>query len=130
MKTATIIIVLLIILFFILFLYFLINSNGDIIKYRVIYSEDEEDSEILKEDSHHLKKQCNKVCKQEFCNEYQTQMIKYDLCKECKKENKCYDPNKGLCIPCHSGQTCESLYGCGNEPPKDPLDNYCTKCWL
>ena len=38
-------------------------------------------------------------------------MINYDLCKECKKENKCYDSNIELCIPCKNNETCEKIYG-------------------
>ncbi len=74
---------------------------------------------------------CNETCKQEFCNEYQIQHIKYDLCKECNKHGKCYDQYKGICVPCENTYTCEQLFGCnGNRPPINPLENYCTQCWL
>ena len=75
-------------------------------------------------------KECNQMCKKDFCDDYQKQVIKYDLCKECKKENKCYDQYEGICIPCKDNYTCEQLFGCDNKPPLNPLINYCTKCWL
>ena len=74
---------------------------------------------------------CSQVCKQEFCDEYQIQQIKYDLCKNCNKEGKCYDEYKGICIPCENQYTCEQLFGCsGNKPPIEPIKNYCTRCWI
>lgn len=38
------------------------------------------------------------------------QSIKHDLCKECKKENKCYDFTKGMCIECHENNSCYNLF--------------------
>ena len=76
---------------------------------------------------------CSKVCRKEICDEYQHQIINYDLCKECNKEFKCYDPYKGICVSCSSGNvgnySCEKLYGCNNKKPINPVDNYCKKCW-
>lgn len=74
---------------------------------------------------------CNQVCKQEFCDQYQIQHIKYDLCKDCKEKGKCYNEYKGICVPCENTYTCEQLFGCsGNRPPIDPIQNYCTRCWI
>lgn len=122
-----------IIYFFIIFFYFLVMSKNKIIEYKVI-----KDPIIIKKnnlnynllkDKYEIKK-CDQICKKEFCCEYETQMIKYDLCKECGKENKCYDDLKGICIPCKNNYTCEQLYGCSNKPPLNPIKNYCTRCWI
>ena len=72
---------------------------------------------------------CKSVCKQEICDDYSIQKIKYDMCKECSKEMKCYDPYKGTCVFCFNLESCENMYGCGDMKPIDPTKNYCNKCW-
>jgi hypothetical protein len=124
--------------FFIILFYFLAMGKNKIIEYKVIkdpiFSENKLTEEDLiyynkLKDKYEIKK-CSQMCSKEFCCEYQTQMIKYDLCKECGKENKCYDDLKGICIPCTNNYTCDQLYGCSNQPPINPLKNYCTRCWI
>lgn len=128
-----IIIILLVITFFVILMYALIQNNNNINKFRVIKVpiEKKPDSEI---DYNKLKnkytfKKCNDMCDKDICDDYQIQMIKYNLCKECKKENKCYDPYKGICVNCNNNSTCEQLFGCDKEPPINPYKNYCIKCW-
>jgi hypothetical protein len=124
--------------FFIIFFYFLLKSKNNIIGYRVIKDPILYNNILTEEDMTYFNslknkyqiKDCTQMCSKEFCCEYQTQMIKYDLCKECKKENKCYDDNKGLCVTCTNNYTCEELFGCNNKPPLNPIKNYCTKCWI
>lgn len=130
MNPYKIILILLIVTFFVLFLYFLINANNDLIKFRVVKTFIEEENVNYNETKNkYVIKSCDKMCKQEFCDEYQIQKIKYDLCKSCKKEGKCYDQYNGICIPCKNNYSCEQLYGCGNKEPINPVNNYCTKCW-
>jgi hypothetical protein len=130
MNHYKIILIFLIIFFFIIFFYALINANNNLIKFRVSKTFIEEESvDYNKVRNKYLVKSCDKMCAQEFCDEYQTQKIKYDLCKSCKKEGKCYDQYNGICVPCRNNYTCEQLYGCGNQSPINPIDNYCTKCW-
>jgi hypothetical protein len=127
------IIILFSILFFIVFFYYLFSLKNDLIKFRVTKDniskkkEDSIDYNSLK--NKYVFKKCDDICKKEFCDEYHSQKIKYDLCKQCSKEGKCYDENEGLCISCTNNYTCEQLFGCDNVPPINPLDNYCTKCW-
>jgi hypothetical protein len=52
--------------------------------------------------------------KKNLCDNYHSQQIKYDLCKECNKENKCYDDKTFTCIPCKTNMKCEELYKCSN----------------
>lgn len=52
--------------------------------------------------------------KKKLCDKYHSQQIKYDLCKECSKENKCYDDKTLQCIPCKKNIKCEELYKCSN----------------
>lgn len=127
---TNIFLILLIIIFLIIFLYFLINSNNKLIKFRVskTYIE-QENIDYNKTKNKYEIKTCDEMCKQSFCNEYQNQKIKYDLCRTCKKEGKCYDTYKGICVPCKNNFSCEQLFGCGNKPPINPKDNFCTKCW-
>jgi hypothetical protein len=75
-------------------------------------------------------KKCTDMCKKELCDDYLVQKIKYDLCKECKKEFKCYDPNEGVCKFCLDFRSCDSLYGCNGNELKDPSKNECDSCWL
>ena len=134
MKYTKILLIILPVLFFIVFFYVLITNNNKLIKFRVIKEPIEEsiDNNInydyLK--NKYLIKTCKDMCKNNFCDEYQTQVIKYDLCKECKKENKCYDYSKGICVPCKNNYTCEQLHGCDKTPPINPINNFCTRCWL
>jgi len=122
------------ILFFVIFLYYISTIDNRLIKYRVIkipYGSNEEELINYDELKNKYKfKKCKDICKSEFCCEYETQKIKFDLCKECKKENKCYDPLEGICVKCKDNYTCEQLFGCGNKPPVNPLNNYCTRCWI
>ena len=118
-----------------LFIYFIMTVSNKLIGFRVI-----KDYESLNKNGipnfDELKNKyaidkCNEQCKQEFCSEYQIQQLRYDLCKECKKDGKCYNEYKGICVPCENTYTCEQLFGCsGNRPPINPLENYCTRCWL
>ena len=87
--------------------------------------------DVTMEESMEKKKlvDCKSVCKQEVCDDYAIQKIKYDMCKECAKEMKCYDPYKGTCVFCFNLQSCENMYGCGDMKPIDPSTNYCSKCW-
>ena len=139
MNNITIAIIFLSVVFFLLFLYMLFKlSDNDLIKYRitkdVIYTKHETPKYINNYDEMINKysfKKCDDMCKKEFCSEYHTQMIKYDLCKECKKDNKCYNEYNGICESCTNNYTCEQLYGCsGNKPPINPINNYCTRCWI
>lgn len=72
---------------------------------------------------------CKKSCKQEICDEYLKKQLEYDLCKECAKGFKCYDPYKRKCVFCLNPQSCEEMYGCGDMRPVNPAQNYCSKCW-
>ena len=135
MNNIKILLIILAILFFIIFFYILFTNNNKLVKFRVIKDPIENSNETIGVNYDYLKnkyliKQCKDMCKNNFCNEYQTQVIKYDLCKECKKENKCYDYLEGICVPCKNNYTCEQLYGCDSTPPINPLDNYCTRCWV
>jgi hypothetical protein len=124
-------IILLFIIFFGIFMYSLIKINNKLVSYRVIKTPIDKKNELDYEKIKNKYKitECNKLCKNEICNEYHVQKIKYDLCKECKKENKCYDPYTGNCKSCTYNSSCEELYGCSNKPPINPLNNYCIKCW-
>ena len=138
MNGTIILLIIFIIFFFIILFYFLIKSKNNIIGYKVIEDPIFSKSQLTEEDLDYYNSlknkykitKCNQMCSKKFCCEYQTQMIKYDLCKECKKENKCYDDLKGLCVPCTNNYNCEELYGCYNKPPINPINNFCTRCWL
>jgi len=94
MSIYSILLIIFCILFFIIFFYVLFTNNNKLIKYRVtkdpILDETGINYNNIKKKYSQIK--CTDMCDKKFCNEYQTQLIKYDLCKECKKENKCYDP--------------------------------------
>lgn len=128
-RIYNIIIFILVIIFFILFLYYIFNTKNQLIQFRVTKTP------YINKTKDHLQNNkfkfnnCTDMCNKNFCDEYHSQMIKYDLCKECKKENKCYDSSKQSCVECKNNESCEYLYGCDKEPPKNPLKNYCTKCW-
>jgi hypothetical protein len=131
-KIINIIIFILIIIFFAIFLNYIFTTKNQLVKFKV--TKTEFPSLYYKNNDDKLKfnyefNNCNQMCNKNFCDEYHTQMIKYDLCKECKKENKCYDSLKSSCVECKNNQTCEDMYGCNNKPPKNPIKNYCTKCW-
>jgi hypothetical protein len=129
-----ILIIILIIIFFIIFFYSLVYNNNNFVKFRVIKNPIEKipDSEINYDElkNKYTFKKCSDMCNENICDDYQIQVIKYDLCKECKKENKCYNQYKGICVECNGNNyTCEELFGCINKPPINPLQNYCVKCW-
>ncbi len=109
-------------------------KGSSIIKYRVIdippENLEEETIDYNKLKHKYDIKNCNQVCKRKLCDNYHVQNIKYDLCKECKKEGKCYDPNEGICKFCLDFRSCETLYGCNNKAPIDPTYNNCQECWL
>jgi hypothetical protein len=135
MKLNKIFIIILSLIFLGLLIYFIMTISNKLIGFRVIkeYGSLNKDGipnfDELK-DKYKIDK-CNQVCKQEFCDEYQIQHIKYDLCKDCNEKGKCYDEYKGICVPCENTYTCEQLFGCsGNRPPIDPIQNYCTRCWI
>jgi len=123
MNDSNIILIILAIIFFTIFFYVLFTNNNKLIEFRVT-------KDPIIEETKRIIKKCTDICKNDFCDEYHSQVIKYDLCKECKKENKCYDSLDGICIPCKNNYTCEQLFGCNNTPPLNPIDNYCTRCWL
>ena len=130
LDSIQIIVIILCIIFLIIFLYCIFINNNKLIKFRVTKEpilKNNVDYDYLK-DKYNFKN-CTNMCKQEFCDEYLTQQIKYDLCKECNKENKCYDQNEGICVPCKNNYTCEQLFGCNKNPPINPLKNFCTRCW-
>jgi hypothetical protein len=133
MSIVSIIIIALSVLFIILFFYFLLTINNHLVKFRVTKNPMPQINKGLTNynalENKYKYTECKQMCKQDFCDEYHTQAIKFDLCKECKKENKCYDPEEGICVQCKNNYSCEQLYGCGNKPPINPLNNYCTKCW-
>lgn len=130
MTIINIILFFLALLFFIMFFYYLLNKSQHLIGYRVIKDPIIDISSESDELNNKYKfTKCNQMCSQDFCDEYHTQVIKYDLCKECNKENKCYDPEQGICVSCKNNYSCEQLFGCSNKPPRDPLNNFCTKCW-
>ena len=128
------IIIILVIFFFAVLFYGLIDNNNNLIKFRVIKNPIEEEIPKSEIDYDKLKnkytfKKCTDMCNENICDDYQIQMIKYNLCKECKKQNKCYDQYKGLCVKCNNNYTCDELFGCNNQPPINPYMNYCIKCW-
>jgi hypothetical protein len=132
--TYFIIVIILIIVFFILFFYAMLYNNNNLVKFRVVKEPIEKvpsgeiDYDKLK--NKYTFKKCNDMCNQKICNEYEVQMIKYNLCNECKKKNKCYDPYKGLCVKCNNNKyNCNQLFGCDDKPPVNPYKNYCIKCW-
>jgi hypothetical protein len=135
MSIYTIILIILSLLFFIIFFYVLFTNKNKLVKFRVIKDpiENINEESIINYDeikNRYLIKTCKDICKNKFCDEYQAQAIKYDLCKECQKKNKCYDYLEGKCVPCKNNYTCEQLYGCYDRPPLNPIDNYCTACWI
>jgi hypothetical protein len=121
MESLKILIYLLFFLFIILLLYFIIIANNNISGYKIIKTPFE------KKNNNNIK--CIQKCNKEICDNYHSQMINYDLCKECKKENKCLDPYDGTCKKCFNDTSCETIYGCNNKRPINPLNNYCNKCW-
>jgi hypothetical protein len=133
-KIINIIIFILVIIFFYLFFYYILTTKNQLIQFKITkipnYSNTNSNSD--NNDKLNFKYEfnsCKQMCNKNFCDEYHTQMIKYDLCKECKKENKCYDALQESCVTCNNNETCESMYGCDNNPPKNPIKNYCNKCW-
>ncbi len=120
---------------FILFLVFVLLfiygityfSDNKLVKYQVYKVPIEE--EIKQKNIQYKLVDCKDRCKQEICNEYTKQIIKYDLCNECAKENKCYDQYQEKCIECKDRQSCKKMFGCNNGPPINPKDNECIKCW-
>lgn len=126
----SIMIILFVIIFFLMFFYYLFNQKSKLIKYRVIKDPIYTDIKYDKLQNKYNKVKCNDKCTQKFCDEYESQVIKYDLCRECKKEFKCYDPYNKKCMPCKNYNTCEELYGCHNKPPINPIKNFCTRCWI
>jgi hypothetical protein len=128
MREPNLFVFILVIIFIIAFFFaFNYTQSNKLIKYQVYKTP----MDIDMEESVKEKKiiDCNKVCKQEVCDEYTKQRIKYDMCKECAKEMKCYDPNKGKCVFCFNFQSCENMYGCGDTKPIEPSTNFCNKCW-
>jgi hypothetical protein len=90
------------ILFFIILFYSLYTINNKLIKFRIIKDPIINSEELI--DYNYLKNKYK-------INNNHFNMINYDLCKECKKENKCYDSNIELCVPCKNNETCEKIYG-------------------
>jgi hypothetical protein len=116
----------LIILFFILFFVNLLFTDK-LLKFRIY------NKELSNKDFNKLmnnKMECTKMCTKNICNEYKNQVIKYNLCKKCNKKGLCYDIGSGDCSTCKNNYTCEQLYGCNNNKPIEPINNYCTRCWI
>jgi hypothetical protein len=122
-------------IFIILFFFSLIYlvKGITISQYKVIkvpYSNLEEETINYKKLQHKYDtKKCTDLCNKELCDDYLVQKIKYDLCKECKKEFKCYDPNEGVCKFCLDYRSCDTLYGCNGGELKEPSNNECQSCW-
>jgi len=133
MERRKILLIIFSIIFLLILLYFIFTITNRLKGFRLIkdyiqpVNTKKVDYEMLK--NKYKINDCNKMCKNQFCDEYHTQMIKYDLCKECKKEAKCYDPNEGVCKFCIDFRSCESLYGCNGGELIEPSTNYCNKCW-
>jgi len=131
-KFLILILLFLLLLIFFLSLNYLVRGSG-ISGYRVIKTPadmiEEEIINYTKLKHKYDAKQCKDRCKSEVCDDYLKQKIKYDLCKECKKEFKCFDPYKGECKFCLDFRSCETLYGCNNKGPNNPMNNECNKCW-
>jgi len=131
-KFIIIILFIILVIFFFISLIYLTKSSS-IIGYNIIKipvdNTQEETINYNKLKHKYDNKGCNSVCKSELCDDYLVQKIKFDLCKECKKEAKCYDPNEGVCKVCLDFRSCESLYGCNNGELIEPSTNYCNKCW-
>jgi hypothetical protein len=130
MKLKDIYFISLIIIFIILFVLSFYYIDNKVIKYRVskeILPEEELDYKKLK--NKYTITKCNQMCKKELCNNYENQVIMYDLCKDCSKNNQCYDPFKGICGECLNNQTCEETFGCNGGGPINPKNNLCKKCW-
>lgn len=130
MKLINIFIVFFIILFFVIFLLSFQFTNNQLIKYRVskeILPQKELNYAAIK--NKYVIKKCGQMCKQEVCNDYHNQLIRFDLCKDCAKQYKCYDPNLGICTKCSDNLSCEQKFGCNNTKPQNPKDMYCRKCW-
>jgi len=104
MKIIAILIFFLCILFFVIFIYVLFKNNNKLIKIRVI-------KDPIEDEQKYISIMKNNLFKKEKCDEYHSKKIKYDLCKECNKENRCYDPIEGTCTGCTNNYTCEQLYG-------------------
>ncbi len=133
MRIYTLILIFLSLLFFIIFFYVIITNNNKLIKFISTEEQIYDPLNIIYSNKlpfNPYVNQKNNMCKKEFCDEYHSQKIKYDLCKECKKENKCYDASSGLCVSCKNNYSCEQMYGCNNKPPINPINNFCTRCWL
>lgn len=119
-------------IFLILLFYFLYKTSGNITKFKVTKEEIIKNKNININNilnQYNNNKECSKICKQEICDDYQVQKIKYDLCKDCSKKLMCYDPLEGICKFCLNFNSCENLYGCNNNEPLEPSKNYCQKCW-
>lgn len=72
---------------------------------------------------------CKDTCKPRICNMYQQQVKKYNLCKECETDDKCYDPYLRRCMDCRHRETCEKTFGCDEGEPIDPVQSFCQPCW-
>ena len=129
MKLHVILTLILMIFFFVIFFYYLFNIKNELIEFRVIKQPIENDKRFNFLKNKYKIKNCNEMCTEEMCNDYQSQVIKYHSCRECKKKNKCYDVSSGTCIKCTNYNTCEELFGCDKCPPISPNDNLCIRCW-
>ena len=87
MNIFNILIIILIILFFILFYIIFKKSINHIVKYEVTKYNTNIESELLEN-------------KESLCSEFHNRSIKYDLCKECEKKNKCFDYDNNICTDC------------------------------
>jgi len=123
-----IIIIIIIILLFIGILdYSIYNSHSVLVGYEVIKTPIKENKTIVLHPPKERK--CKDMCKSSVCSSYKSQLEKYNLCKECNKEGKCYDPYVGRCIHCKERKSCEITFGCMDGPPIEPNHNFCKPCW-
>ena len=113
-------------LFFIIFFYVLFTNKNVLTKF-IVTKDYENNLYDLKINNKYSFKKCTDMCTKDFCDKYHSKKINYDLCKECKKDNKCYDSSSGKCISCKNNYSCEKLYGSNNKPPIDPLNNFCSE---
>ncbi len=132
MKLVNAIIIILVEIFLVIFLYTIFYASNNIIGIKIFnrkisYGEEESLFDTLK--NKYKFKKCTDMCNKEICDDFTSQSIKYDLCKKCEKENKCYDVVNGICGKCNDKGTCEEKLGCNNKKPVNPLNNYCIKCW-
>lgn len=114
-------------LFLFIFDYSLRNRNNTFVGFEVHQTPRNQNNIIVLNDP--PKRTCKKTCKPEICTQYEQQLQKYHLCKECEENDQCYDPYLGRCMDCHDRQSCETTFGCEEGKPLDPVQSFCQPCW-